>query len=964
MLIDSLLVATKPLEYRLALYKPTIPYEKVAVLKEAFNIEFSKTLKEVNKAKLTFTIPYYLPNKVINPNFAKLQIATGYVVYVERYSPDEDLYYMREYMLLQSVVPSGDDKLTLEVTCVGLEQEISKKILTSFKGSKALYRTPEQIASFTPSTIFPTLQDYINSGILNVVIESLNPDWTVGHIDADIASLERVVDVDSSSCLDFLISDVQNSFVSLFTFESTTKTVNCYNLTNLGTNKGLMISNRSNIKSLKETIDFDYVVTKLYIFGYQDLQVNSVSPTGENFILNYEHFRSLTYMSQSLLDALDAYDILVESHTSDFQTLLTQLNTYTTQLSNLQSQLELLNGTNGTLEQLNTERDGKLAREESTTEVDAEIAAVNVQIASLESQITTVQGNITTTNASIQALQTELLMSSNFTQTQLKELSHWTIEKVVTDTSYTDPQQLYDQGVKTLAQINQPSVQIEVDIVDLFSLVECQLDWEKISLGDIAYVRYDDFNLNVELRLISYSHNYESEKLTLTFANRNNLNDPNMIINEVLKTTNSTSTTIDMSGYKWDVGVSANSVLLNYINNKIDVAVQGLIAGGNNEISMDARGLVIKDPSDPNKQVRAMYNGLYCTIDGWATATWALTSEAINAQIIRGVLGQFVTLYADQILMHGDGINQVSIKMTESSGDYTELTPGGLLKYVAYPTYTTSPSGIANQEDFTIHNTIQLLQAAGWESSDTGIYCNVTSNQLVIGMISSSRITSDFEVWARTTQYITKSDTTFSFTYYTGDDGYTSHYFSIDDDVYSLSVTTTSTTWTTSSHSITLTEGYHTFQWFSRNSLGLTTKPYNVIMYIDNIVFEANQLTKTQSGTSTTGSSYNYLTYAGSGSTGTLQSHWGGSVPSAWVQLPDVFKNKDFNVTVFLQDTGAVDAYSVNKISVSVISKDITNAKFEVEAYIGRIYYGYDSINGNYRIQYYTGCDFAFICTV
>ena len=111
----------------------------------------------------------------------------------------------------------------------------------------------------------------------------------------------------------------------------------------------------------------------------------------------------------------------------------------------------------------------------------AEITAKNDEIDVKEIEITTTQSNINTVNASIESLQSEILMANNFTVEQIEELDQFIKDKEVVDDTFTDAQELYNEGKTLIEKINQPTVQFEIDIIDLYDCVESQLDWGKIS---------------------------------------------------------------------------------------------------------------------------------------------------------------------------------------------------------------------------------------------------------------------------------------------------------------------------------------------------------------------------------------------------------------------------------------------------------------------------------------------------
>ncbi|MCG8482589.1 MAG: phage tail protein, partial [Clostridia bacterium] len=662
-MIGNLMTYTEPLRYRLTLLKPT--YKEMSVLQEAYNIKYKGSLRDMNE--LSFSLPYYI-NEEINPNFSKVK--NGYLIYVELYSEENDTVFLKEYFLIDRIENHANDKEVKNVSCLGLEQQLSKKLLKNYTGVKKLYRTPVEIAAYTSSELYPTKQDFINSGILNV-ITNLCPSWSVGEVDDDINELYRDVMVDSDSVLSFLRNTVQTSFSCLFYFDSIKKEIHVRNLTHLGVNRGFFISENNYIKSLKETIDDSDIVTKLNIYGKDELSIRSVNPTGETYILDLSYYRNTDYMSQSLLDALDHYDTLMVSKSEAFKNLLIDLNTYTTQLNTKNSELTTLKGD---LEALETQRDGLIAANNDLYAISKLIVKKKTDIENVENEINNLQTNLDQVTQQIEDLQTFILIENNFTPEQIEELDYYIKEKTVRDSTFTHAQELYDEGKAIIKRLSQPSVQFDIDIVDLFDLVECQHDWYKVTLGDIGTIKFEKFNRDVELRLIEYTHNFEDNKLSLTFGNRKNLNDPNMLIDD-LKSSVSSSVSLDINKYKYldYINSGDKSAIHQYINGLLDLGAQGAVAGSNQEVKIDARGITLTNPSKPNQQVRLMADGIYFTLDGWQTSKIALTSEnGIAAEVIRGILGEFSTVRADKIIV-GDAGQKISDDVISSSDVWNNI---------------------------------------------------------------------------------------------------------------------------------------------------------------------------------------------------------------------------------------------------------------------------------------------------
>ena len=74
---------------------------------------------------------------------------------------------------------------------------------------------------------------------------------------------------------------------------------------------------------------------------------------------------------------------------------------------------------------------------------------------------------------------------------------------------------------------------------------------------------------------------------------------------------------------------------------------------------MDERGIWLykenPDGSIDPKQIRLINNVLAITNDNWNTVSTAISGDGINAELIRGKLGQFAEVHANQIIIGSNG---------------------------------------------------------------------------------------------------------------------------------------------------------------------------------------------------------------------------------------------------------------------------------------------------------------------
>src|SRR5690606_20954538 len=123
-------------------------------------------------------------------------------------------------------------------------------------------------------------------------IISLVPSWSVGTVDEEINNKFRDLEIDAQSVLDFLLNKVQSTYDCVFEFDTINNEINVKKFSSIGLNKGLFISDKNYIKSLEQEINFDEVVTRLNLYGKDNMSIHSVNVTGQSYIDNLSFFRN------------------------------------------------------------------------------------------------------------------------------------------------------------------------------------------------------------------------------------------------------------------------------------------------------------------------------------------------------------------------------------------------------------------------------------------------------------------------------------------------------------------------------------------------------------------------------------------------------------------------------------------------------------------------------------------------
>jgi len=291
----------------------------------------------------------------------------------------------------------------------------------------------------------------------------------------------------------------------------------------------------------------------------------------------------------------------------------------------------------------------------------------------------------------------------------------------------------------------------------------------------------------------------------------------------------------------------------------------------------------------------------------------------------KGLMQIYDTANSEKIRLGKIQDNLYGMRANHNDGGYTQLTEEGLKRFVPIPIYQEVPTGVPNFEGFE-SGTIPVV----WEIYSSSAV-NVTNADKRSGSYCLQFGNAAAGFFARTIKEITK-DTQMSFWY----KSLASAKFILDGVAYTLS--NTNGTWT--QFTINVKKGFHVFQWESGYE-----KDAAYALRLDDITFEANPVQYVVVGYQPQGYEYSYRTYVGTAAT--YGKYWRkediqsvdiygdeSSIPDIWIQLPDDFKGKNFNVILSFQniDTTAETWAGISKLELKVLEIDYANARFKVRA--------------------------------
>ena len=606
----------EPVKINLTLCKPDFMRTPIACLGEAYDKKI--TLKLGNIDELSFIIPKTITINGITQNNQNYDLLKG-----KMFILCEILDHQQYFIVVESNEYAEGDKIYKEVKCYSLEYQFTKRNIRGYSGTKKIFDIVEP-----------------EKGVLNYICSICEP-WQVGYVNPDINLKFRTFDVSEQSVWDFL-TDIQLSFGCVFEFDTVNYIINVKKLEDIGQNKGLVLSENNYIKYFELKPNYDEVVTRLRCYGSENISIHSVNPTGKDYIELFDYYKTTDFMSEDLINALNQYSNLINLKSTVFQGYLNQLETLNNEMITLTNQLSDL------LMQLKQIQDSiDVAIKINSRSVNVDLSELRQQERSKQTEIDNKQTEINNKQKEIDdvylliaQLKEEISIENNFTEEQRAELNNFVFEKTWQDNNYYDVNELYEEGKKMLLKLAQPAINFEITAINFLKCLDHQENWDKVffGLGDIVNIEHSKLNTYFEVRLVEFTYAEEANDFNLKFSNKGALDDPLVYLNDLLKNAISSSTTINIEKYKYGKYSKDQSMLLDYINNELDLAKQKALAGHNQEIIIDDRGILLTDGNNPIEQVKMIGNLIVFTDDGWNTAKTAISSRGIIAEHVVGKL--------------------------------------------------------------------------------------------------------------------------------------------------------------------------------------------------------------------------------------------------------------------------------------------------------------------------------------
>lgn len=583
------------------------------------------------------------------------------------YIQSKRLVLIENYGYFQIINPNEELEGSVplkKVKCQSLEIELVSKRLTAYGGTLPLWNPLDSTDT-----------------ILGDMIE-LAPNWSIGHVDAEFIGTYRTFNVSDTNIYNFLTNDVSKAFEAVFIFDTVNRTINVYTQENATTQTDIFLSFDNVISSAEFNEKSDEVTTVLSVYGGGVLNIRNVNPLGTDKIYNFSYYQNSNWMSQGLVDALNAWDIVIDAQQPNYANGLILLQDYNAELLVLQADLADLQTEYLSLEGVKAVR---IQANEDLTSINAQLASKQLEIDNQNTLISNKEGQIDSITVTLASITNLVSFETNFTPSQLLELNNFMYENtykneniIQTDSMTTveiqsQAQALYNQAQTVLERISQPRYEFSLDAVNYTNLQEFEIFTSQTELGSEITVELEN-EVYITAVLLELEFQFDNpENFSMTFSNRLRLDNGSFMYSDLMGQVVKTGSSVSFDSLKWSNWENDyKDSVTTFITSSLNAAVNNLVSSDNQDILINQNGLRARQWNSSlsryeDKQMWMVNNMFAFSDDGFQTAKLALGEISLQGGgTAYGLVGEVVVghLLAGNTLQISNGANNFVLDET------------------------------------------------------------------------------------------------------------------------------------------------------------------------------------------------------------------------------------------------------------------------------------------------------------
>ena len=492
---------------------------------------------------------------------------------------------------------------------------------------------------------------FANVTDLKMEAPSISLNYETNELKEHYITKYRFFEQCSTKWYNFLQSEVSEAFDCVFEFDNYNMELNVYAKETYGTNNGLYLD-WTHIEKINKTFKTGDVVSRLYIES-PNTSIVEENPLGTEYVECFDYYINSGIMSQSLIDALKNYDILLEQKQVEFLTIKLEKNKVDQLLTKKNSEHLALNerykAENAILTgyiKAGNQSNLQAQQSEVVEKLDLEIQAIMLEIQELKDKSNEYLEKMTNIGVEIKKENAMLNGNKVFTEEDILELDDYIIEGATTNDYYTVALSLYNHAVEVIKDMNSVYIDFTMSTYDFMKKIAHPQGWQKfIRLGEKIEINDKDVADNEGfVQLHGYSISPRDDSMSgLKFTNNKEPISDIKTISDIGRQSNATTHMTDFYKEVWKDAANNNVHVADIIQNGLDVAAQVVRGKGTvNRVDISESGIYIIDAQDENKQLYLGSGLISFTLDRWRTSKLAIDTNGVIADSLIGkvILGQ------------------------------------------------------------------------------------------------------------------------------------------------------------------------------------------------------------------------------------------------------------------------------------------------------------------------------------
>lgn len=474
--------------------------------------------------------------------------------------------------------------------------------------------------------------------------------WRVGYIDSEflMKGKDRSFELLTGQALQGLF-ETSKIYNCLLQFNTDKRTIDFIKPQDLGKDNGMVFTPEKHIDRLQQQSSSEKVVTRLYAYGKETLDISGVTPNGQPYLEDYSYYmypyeedssgkviQSSYYMADDLVKALKRYDKKVSDSADEFKRLK---SLYNMQVDLITDQEQILADYKIELRLAWDSLDVSNKDEKSGTPEHDELIRKKREwerrVAQQETHLASLKGQLEQTEKELDDLYASLKLTNNLTPAEYQELNPYIIGEIYTNDAIEEDEDLLEEAKKVFEKIKQPKITLSLSIEDFMSNIEFQHEWQELGLGDTIRVVHEGLEINSTAIITEINHNHENNSVSLRIENEKAMKDSDEYLN-ILQSSIITGDKVDLNKWEWDLSRENNGLVNQIIHNAWDATKQRVEAGYLQEIEISERGIIARSPDTPKDLVIIQAGLIALSRDGGETWKTAITPEGIVAERLFG----------------------------------------------------------------------------------------------------------------------------------------------------------------------------------------------------------------------------------------------------------------------------------------------------------------------------------------